>query len=136
MRNPLPTRSAFISFDYEHDKDIRGSLVSQAQDPKSPFTITDWSLEEPFDEKWKMKVRDIIQRVDLTIVLCGEFTDAAAGVSAEMTIIREENRPYFLLCGRKRKPCKKPQGAVKSDIIHPWNRKTLQKLIDGAQYRK
>ena len=83
-----------------------------------------------------MKVRDIIQRVDLTIVLCGEFTDAAAGVSAEMTIIREENRPYFLLRGRKRKPCKKPRGALKSDVIHPWDWRTLQKLIDGAQYRK
>lgn len=65
-------KSAFISFDYDNDKDICGFLRAQSEDPKVAFSISDWSLMEPVTEKWKDKVRDIIRRVDLTIVLCGE----------------------------------------------------------------
>ena len=128
----MATRSAFISFDYDHDRDIRGSLVAQASDPNSPFSITDWSVKEPIDEKWRQRVRDIIRRTNLTIFICGEFTDTAAGVSAEMSIVREENKPYFLLKGRRKKVCKKPKGALRSDKIHPWKWDTLRRLIDEA----
>lgn len=129
----MQKKSAFISFDYDHDKDIRGSLVAQAVDPDSPFSITDWSLKKPVDEKWRAEVRDIIRRTDLTIFLCGEHTRDAAGVSAEMTIVREEKRPYFLLRGRRKRACQKPRGALKTDRIHPWNWRTLNKLINEVK---
>ena len=129
----MATKSAFISFDYDHDKDLRGSLVSQAKDQDSPFSITDWSVKEPITEKWKKKVRDIIRRTDLTIVICGEHTHDAAGVAAEVTIVHEENKPYFLLKGRRHKTCKKPRSARREDTIHPWRWPTLKKLIDETK---
>lgn len=125
-------KSAFISFDYDNDKDIYGSLLAQSENPNLAFSISDWSLKEPITEKWKEEVRDRIRRVDLTIVLCGEHTDKAAGVAAEVTIIHEEDKPYFLLKGRKRKPCKKPGGALKDDKMHKWTQKNLKKLIAQA----
>ena len=129
----MDTKSVFISFDYDHDKDLRGSLVSQAKDQDSPFSITDWSLREPITEKWKKKVRDIIRRTDLTIVICGEHTHDAAGVEAEVTIVQKENKPYFLLQGRRHKTCKKPRSARREDTIHPWRWPTLKKLIDETK---
>lgn len=129
----MATKSVFISFDYDHDRDIRGSLVAQAKNPASPFSITDWSVKEPIDEKWRQKVRDIIGRTDLTIFLCGEHTHDAAGVSAEMTIVREERKPYFLLRGRRRITCHKPRGALRTDEIHPWNWGTLRRLINTVR---
>ena len=129
----MATKSAFISFDYDHDKDIRGALVAQAKDPISPFSITDWSVNEPFDEKWRQRVRDLIKRTDLTIFLCGEHTSSAAGVSAEMTIVLEEGKPYFLMRGRRKRTCQKPRGALRTDRIHPWNWKILGKLIREAK---
>ena len=128
----MVTKSAFISFDYDNDKDICGSLRAQSENPNLAFNISDWSVKEPITEKWKEEVRDIIRRVDLTIVLCGEHTDEAAGVAAEVTIIHEEDKPYFLLKGRKRKPCKKPGGALKDDKMHKWTQKNLKKLIAQA----
>lgn len=104
----MVAKSAFISFDYDNDKDIYGSLLAQSSDPNLAFKITDWSVKEDIAEKWRAKVRDIIRRVDLTIVLCGEHTDTAAGVAAEVTMIREEGKPYFLLRGRRHKRCNKP----------------------------
>lgn len=129
----MATRSVFISFDYDHDNDIRGSLVAQANDPESPFSITDWSVREPFDERWRQRVRDIIRRTDLTIVLCGEFTHDASGVTAELTIVREEKKPYFLLKGRRKKTCTKPRGALRTDEIHPWKWDTLRRLINETR---
>ena len=125
-------KSAFISFDYDNDKDIYGSLLAQSEDPSLAFSISDWSVKERITEKWKEKVRDRIRRADLTIVLCGEHTDKAAGVAAEVTIVREEDKPYFLLKGRKCKPCKKPGNALKTDEMHKWTQKNLKKLISNV----
>ena len=53
-------------------------------------------------------------------------------MAAEVTIVREEGKPYFLLKGCKRKPCKKPGGALKTDKMHKWTQKNLKKLISQA----
>ncbi len=122
-------KSLFISFDYDHDNDLRGNLVAQANDPKAPFSITDWSLKRPIDEAWKKDVRDRILRVDLTVVICGEHTHDAKGVEAEVTMIQQLGKPYFLLKGRRRKTCTPPKSAPKDKKIHPWRWSTLEKLI-------
>ena len=36
----------FISFDYDHDQDLKTLLVGQANNPDSPFEIADWSVKE------------------------------------------------------------------------------------------
>ena len=93
----MATKRVFISFDFEHDKELRDALVDQAKNPDSPFEITDFSVHEPFESKWRHKVRDQIRKTDLTIVICGEHTHTAQGVAAELTITQEEQKPYFLL---------------------------------------
>ena len=128
----MATKSVFISFDYDHDNELRGSLVAQAKDPESPFSITDWSVKAPIDEKWKGEVRNRIRRVDLVIVICGEHTHDAAGVAGEVTITQEERKPYFLLKGRRIKTCTKPRNVRSSDEIHSWTWPNLRKLIENA----
>ena len=123
------TKSAFISFDYDNDKDIYGSRLAQSENPQLAFHVSEWSLKEPMDEKWKDEVRDRLSRVDLMIVICGEHTHDAVGVAAEVTIAREEGTPYFLLRRRRKKTCKKPRTARRRDEIHAWNQKNLKKLI-------
>lgn len=129
----MATKSAFISFDFDHDEDLRGNLVAQAKNPESPFSITDWSVQETITENWRKNVRDLISRTDLTIVICGEHTHDAAGVAAEVAIAREEGKPYFLLKDRRNKTCTKPKNALKDDKIHKWKWKNLKLLIDGER---
>ena len=124
-------KRAFISFDFDHDKELRGTLVGQAQNPDSPFQIADCSVQKPFDEGWRAKVRGRIRSADLTIVICGLHTHDAKGVAAELTITREEKKPYFLLRGRPKKTCHKPRTALKSDRIYKWTWKSLKRLIAG-----
>lgn len=123
----------FTSFDFDHDEDIRTLLVGQAKNPDSPFELADWSVKEPMSGDWKEKVRTRIRSVDQMIVLCGEHTDKATGVSAELDIAQQEGKPYFLLRGRKDKVCRKPKAAKANDKIYDWTWDNLRKLIAGQR---
>ncbi len=123
----------FISFDFDHDEDLRNLLVGQAKNPDSPFELADWSVKEAMSGNWKEKVRTRIRSVDQVLVICGEHTDTAAGVSAELQIAQEEKKPYFLLWGRSDKTCKKPTAAKSTDKIYKWTWDNLKALIGGAR---
>lgn len=96
----MTKKRTFISFDYDHDKELKECLVGQARNPDSPFEITDMSIKEKIDCNWKENARRRIKGCDVVVVLCGEHTDTATGVTAELTIAQEEKIPYFLLKGR------------------------------------
>ena len=129
----MAKKRVFISFDFDHDEDLRNLLVGQAKNPDSPFDIADWSVKEPLTGDWKAKVRERIRRTDLTIVICGEWTHTATGVAEELRITREEGKPYFLLHGRANKKCTKPKTALESDKIYEWTWDNLKNLIGGAR---
>jgi hypothetical protein len=123
----------FISFDYDHDDDLRVLLLGQAENPDSPFEIADWSLKEPLTGNWKEKIKSRIRVVSQVAVICGHYTDTAVGVSAELEIARAERRPYFLLAGRASGVNKKPASALYSDKIYKWTWDNLKTLIAGGR---
>jgi hypothetical protein len=127
----MATKRAFISFDFDHDEDLRNLLAGQAKHPDTPFNLQDGSVKEPMTGDWKDKVRTRIRRADLTIVICGEYTHLATGVAAELSISREEGKPYFLLQGRAGKNCTKPSNAYATDKIYNWTWDNLKALIAG-----
>lgn len=129
----MAKKRVFTSFDYDHDEDLRVMLVGQSKNEDSPFEMADWSVKEPMTGDWKEKVRARIKRCDLVVVICGEHTDAATGVSAELRIAQDEEIPYFLLHGRKDKTCKKPASAKSTDKIYKWTWENLKKLIGGER---
>ncbi len=129
----MARKRVFTSFDFDHDEDLRNLLVGQSKNPDSPFEMADWSVKEPMTGDWKEKVRARIKRCHLVIVICGEHTDTAAGVAAELAITREERMSYFLLWGRSDKTCKKPKSAKSSDKMYKWTWPNLKKLIGGAR---
>jgi hypothetical protein len=121
----------YICFDYDHDNDIKGSLVGQARLEDSPFDIVDMSIKEAVNENWKKYARQRIKSCDQVIVLCGKYTNTATGVSAELTITQEENIPYFLLCGRSDGQVKVPKNTKSSDKLYRWTWDNLKSLIRG-----
>jgi hypothetical protein len=129
----MAVKRAFISFDFDHDEDLRNLLAGQAKNPDTPFEIQNWSVKEPFAGNWKEKVRTRIRQTDLTVVICGERTNTATGVAAEVSITQEERHPYFLLWGRAEKTCTKPTSALPSDKIYRWTWDNLKALIDGKR---
>jgi hypothetical protein len=119
----------FISFDYDHDEDLKILLAGQAKHKDSPFDIADWSIKEAIDENWKAKARTRIKSADVVVVICGEYTHTAAGVSAEVKIAQQVGTPYFLLKGRSEKVCTKPAAAQSYDKIYDWTWDNLKSLL-------
>ncbi|MDD4070323.1 MAG: TIR domain-containing protein [Candidatus Izemoplasmatales bacterium] len=126
-------KRVFISFDYDYDIDIKGSLVGQAKLPDSPFEIMDMSIKEAIASNWKDNARRRIKGCDCVIVLCGMHTASAKGVAAELTITQEEGIPYFLLRGRPSDPVQKPSPAKSTDKIYKWTWDNLKLLLSGAR---
>lgn len=85
----------FISFDFDHDEDLRNLLVGQSKNPDSPFELADWSVKEHMTGDWKAKVRTRIRGIDQVLVLCGQYTHTATGVAAELIITQEERKGGF-----------------------------------------
>ena len=129
----MAVKRAFISFDYDHDEDLRNLLAGQAKHPDSPFEVKDRSIKQPLTGDWREKVRRRMDNIDVVIVICGEYTHTAAGVAAELTIAREAGKPYSLLWGRSDKTCTKPKTALHSDKIYKWTWDNLKQLIGGAR---
>lgn len=126
-------KRAFISFDYDHDARVKALLIGQAKNPDTPFNIADFSIKEAISSDWKTKARTRIKGCDLVIVLCGEYTHAASGVSAELKIAQDEKIPYFLLAGYADKNCTKPTKAKNNDKIYKWTWDNLKALISGSR---
>jgi len=129
----MAKKRVFISFDFDHDEDLRNLLVGQSKNPDSPFEMADWSVQEPMTGNWKEKVRTRIRQCDQMIVICGEYTETATGVSTELSIAQDEGISYFLLWGRSSKNCKKPNSAKSTDKIYKWTWDNLKALIGGAR---
>ena len=124
---------AFISFDYDHDADLKAMLVGQAKNTDSPFEIADYSVKDPLTGDWKKKVKDKLNLVGVVVVICGEHTDSANGVSVEVGIAQELDKDYFLLWGRSDKTCVKPKSAKSSDKLYKWTWDNLTALIGGSR---
>jgi len=92
----------FISFDFANDHDLKGSLVAQAQNPKSPFEVIDFSLVESHPQHdWLSRAQSSIARCDVFVVTLGSNTHQAPGVLKEVKIAKGLRKRRFQL---------KPQG--------------------------
>ncbi|MGI4815730.1 MAG: TIR domain-containing protein [Janthinobacterium lividum] len=123
----------FISFDYDNDETLKTFLVGQSKLADSPFELADWSIKEAIDKNWKEHAKKRIRAVDVVAVICGEHTDSAAGVSAELAIAQEESVGYFLLKGYSAKACVKPKAAKASDKMYAWTWDNLKTLVGGGR---
>ena len=81
----------YISFDYDHDDDLKVMLAGQAKHEDSAFEIIDHSIKEASAD-WKEKARTRIRRSQRVIVICGEHTHTATGINVEINIANEEGK--------------------------------------------
>ena len=82
---------------------------------------------------WKEKARQKIKNAEQIVVICGEYTHTASGVSAEVRMAQEEGKPYFLLKGRGERVCTKPVSAKNTDDIYKWTWENVKILLDGGR---
>lgn len=76
-------RNVFISFHAEDEAQVN-LLRSQAKKDDQNLEFRDYSIKEPFDEKWKTQAKDRISQTSATIVMIGPGTSNRDAVNWEI----------------------------------------------------
>jgi len=116
----------FVSFDREHDADLGALLRAQAKRAGSTFDIVPHAHGASTHALSEERTRAEIQSADEVVIICGEHTHDSKSVAAELSMAREESKPYMLLWGRRERMCTKPDGAAASDAMYSWTREILE----------
>lgn len=85
---------AFISFQIE-DRWARDFLVQHAKDKNNAISFFDYSVHEPFNEKWKTNCRQRIALTKGTIVLVGPTCWKSEAVLWEIAETLRQGHPMF-----------------------------------------
>lgn len=124
----------FVSFDVDHDRDLRDRLLEQAR-ARSTFQVANRSESGEIDPAWLERARGRIAQASEVIVICGEHSDASPRMCAELEITRELRKPYLLLWGRRDRACRKPKGARPDDGMYNWTLEILEHQLSALQRR-
>ena len=81
----------FIGFAIEDERQ-RNLLTGQSLNTDCPIEYVDMSVKEPYDSKWKDRVRDRIRRSDGMIALVSKNTLSSTGQQWEITCAEEEKK--------------------------------------------
>jgi hypothetical protein len=125
----MPNVRIFMSFDRDNDEDLHDLLLEQSRRQSSGFEISARSEATTMSDRWDERVRRQISDADEVIVICGEHTASSVRMNAELRIAQEEQKPYFLLWGRRERMCTKPAGSKRDDSMYSWTWEILQDQI-------
>jgi hypothetical protein len=120
----------FVIFDTEHDGDLYELLRVQSDSPGCEFSVRGGSKRSSGTEAGLESVRRRIGKADQVIVICGEHAEASPQIHTELLIAQDEQKPYFLLWGRRGVMCTKPIGAKPAEGMYSWTRQFLHDQID------
>jgi len=123
----------FVSFYFDHDQDLKNLFVGQAQHDNTPFELSNLSVKQALLGDWRAKVRQKIMNSEQVVVICGEYTHTATGVSDELRMAQELGKPYFLLKGKSDKTCTWPSGVKDTDKMYRWTWENVGLLLRGGR---
>ncbi len=118
----------FVSFDFDNDKTLKDFIVGQAENPDSPFEVSDFSLKEAAPEKdWLDKARRAISRSDKFIIMLGSKTKSAPGVLKELKLADELDKSRFQIIGYR--DGSEDWAVPGGGRVYRWNWDNLKKLL-------
>ena len=122
----------FISFHIDDEAQIN-FLRHQAKN-SDQLEFIDYSVKEPFDEKWKTQSADRIKRCSVMIVAIGEHTCQRPAVDWEIRKAHELGIPVIGMRIHSDAHDKVPQAMIEhGDKVVPWKLETIQSELDRAR---
>ncbi len=125
----------FLSFDVDHDVDLADLLSDQSGRGGSGFLVSARSEARMVTDRWCEAVRRRIRDADQVIVVCGEHTKDSVRVNSELRIAQEEQKPYFLLWGRRERMCTMPARVTRAGCMYSWSWEILLQQISDRKPR-
>ena len=123
----------FISFAVE-DTSARDLLIGQARNARCPFELIDYSLREPFSERWKTQCRARIGSCSAFIALLSWHTLNAEGARWEMRCAGEEGLPRLGVQIHANLPAPAPQELWGVPVIN-WTWDGIAAFLNGSIWR-
>lgn len=118
----------FISFHIEDEAQVN-FLRNQAKDGKLEFV--DYSVKEPFDEKWKTQCTERIKQCNVHVTMIGEETHSREAVDWEIRKAIELGKPVIgIRIHREKNHIIPPALKEVNAKIMDWNLDELQAEID------
>ena len=119
----------FISFHVEDEQQV--ILLRHQAKNSDKLEFTDYSVKEPFDEKWKTQCTERIKRSSIVVVAIGEDTHTRPAVLWEINKAHELGKPVIGMRIYSNKNHKIPAPMSEhDDRILPWNLDTIQGELD------
>jgi hypothetical protein len=119
----------FVIFDAERDGDLYELLRVQSESPVCGFSVIAGSKVSSDTDAGRERVRRQIREADEVIFICGERTGDSPHIHSEFLITQDEQKPYFLLWGRRDVMCTKPMGAKTGEGMYSWTPQSLNDQI-------
>lgn len=120
---------AFISFHIEDEAQV--NLLRYQSKNSDQLEFTDYSVKEPFDEKWKTQCTERIKQSSVLVVAIGEETHSREAVLWEIRKAHELGKPVIGMRIHGDKNHKIPQPMLDhGDKVLPWKLSALQAELD------
>lgn len=119
---------AFISFQME-DKWARDFLAQHAKDKRNDIEFYDYSVQDPFDSKWKTECKRRIGLTKGTIVLIGPTTYQSEAVLWEIAETARQDHYIFGIQINREKTHVIPSGLPSQNVIR-WDFTQIVKWLN------
>lgn len=128
-----PTKPrVFISFHVDDEAQV--NLLRHQAKTSDQLEFTDYSVKEPFDEKWKTQCTERIRQSTIVVVAIGENTHQREAVDWEIRKAHELGKPVIGMRISSDKNHKVPKAMVEhGDKVVPWKLEDIQSELDRAQ---
>ena len=127
----LSRMRVFVSFDVEHDGDLKELLSRQVEEFDLNCVINGCSTTYRDSDDWKKETREMIKDAQLALFICGKHTTEAQGVSAELQMAQNEGIPRVFLSGREDES-RTPNNVQRPYNAYRWSRLNLQGVLDPS----
>lgn len=122
----------FISFHIEDE--VRVNLLRHQARTSDLIEFIDYSVKEPFDDKWKTRCTERIKQSSVVVVAIGEETHTRPAVLWEIQKAHELGKPVIGMRIYSDKNHKIPQPMIEhGDKVLPWKLSALQAELDRIQ---
>lgn len=123
-------RNVFISFHVEDEDQIR-LLRYQSKDNHFGLRFRDYSVKEPFDERWKKQCRERIEQTSALICMIGEDTWERKAVDWEVKEAHRQGKKIIGVRIHRDSEHQVPQALIDENApIVDWNLARISKLLE------
>jgi hypothetical protein len=126
------TPRVFISFHVDDENQV--NLLRHQGKNSDQLEFIDYSVKEPFDDKWKTQCTERIKQSSVVVVAIGENTHDREAVDWEIRKAHELGKPVIGMRIRRDQNDKVPHAMTEhGDKVVRWNLETIQAELDKAR---